>query len=83
METRLLDGNEMKRLHLPLRVKHDLTLPWNLLLQRDVTGSIPCFFEFKNGPPVIGVRGYPLSHTLDMGEPEDDLPSDPVVGGLS
>jgi hypothetical protein len=46
-------------------------------------GNIPCFLGRKNRPPMIGVRGDPLSNTLDMGGPDDDLPSDPVVRGLS
>lgn len=41
------------------------------------------FFGTKKPANTLGVRGYELVNTLDMGGSDDDLRSDPVVGGLS
>jgi hypothetical protein len=46
-------------------------------------GEHSLFFGTKKPVHMLRVRGYKLVNTLDMGGPDDDLRSDPVVGGLS
>lgn len=48
-----------------------------------LTREYSCFLGHLNRPAVLGVERYELLNPLDMGGPDDDLRSAPVVGGFS